>query len=249
MISVCVATYNGEKYIKRQLESILQQLDSNDEVIISDDGSSDNTIDVIEGMSDQRIKIYINTGMHGFTHNFENALVHATGDYIFLSDQDDVWVNNKVEVMLKYLENFNFVTHDCITVNDKNEILQTSRFDAFNMKSGFFRHLLKSRFLGCCMAFDRKMLDTILPFPKNDSLLEHDVWIAAVGFLYFKCKMVSEPLIYYCRHGDNTSSGGFEKGYSMLNKVIRRGYRIICLGSVRKKAQINRNQAVLNVKK
>ena len=61
--------------------------------------------------------------------------------------------------------------------------------------------------------------------------------------------MVSEPLIYYCRHGDNTSSGGFEKGYSMLNKVIRRGYRIICLGSVRKKAQINRNQAVLNVKK
>lgn len=240
MISVCIATYNGEKYIKQQLDSILQQLGPDDEVIISDDGSSDNTIDIIEELLDQRVKLYINTGLHGFTHNFENALAHATGEYIFLADQDDVWMDNKVEIMVKYLEDFNFVTHDCITINDKNEIIQESRFNAFNMRPGFLQHLLKSRFLGCCMAFDRKVLKTILPFPKNDSLVEHDIWIAAVSFLYFDYKMAPEQLIYYCRHGDNASSGGFEKGYSILNKIIRRGYRIISLLGVYRKARINR---------
>ena len=226
MISVCMATYNGEKYIKEQLESILKQLGNEDEIIISDDGSSDNTIEVIKSLSDDRIKIYINEGVHGFTPNYENALRHASGNHIYLSDQDDIWQKNKVETVEQYLKEYDLVIHDCKTVNNSMEIMQQSRFCSFNIKSGFFRHLIKSRYLGCCMAFKRDMLERLMPFPKRYDLLEHDIWIAAVGFLYYRTVLVHDPLILYRRHGDNVSDGGFEKGYSLSNKIVRRLYRV-----------------------
>ena len=90
MISVCMATYNGEKYIEEQLKSILSQLGENDEVIVSDDSSTDNTLAIVESFNDVRIKIFPNNKFHSPIFNFENALKQATGDYIFLSDQDDV---------------------------------------------------------------------------------------------------------------------------------------------------------------
>lgn len=112
MISVCMATYNGEKYIKEQLKSILKQLGPCDEVVISDDGSKDNTKDVIDSIEDKRIHYYVNSGTHGFTHNFENALRHASGNFIFLSDQDDIWMDNKVSIVMEALKTADFVTHD-----------------------------------------------------------------------------------------------------------------------------------------
>ena len=111
-------------------------------------------------------------------------------------------------------------------VNNNMEILQQSRFCSFNIKPGFFRHLIKSRYLGCCMAFKRDMLERLMPFPKRYDLLEHDIWIAAVGFLYYRTVLVHDPLILYRRHGDNVSDGGFEKGYSLSNKIVRRLYRV-----------------------
>jgi len=89
MISVCIATYNGEKYIKEQLDSIINQLDKNDEIIISDDGSSDNTIKIIESYKDGRIVLYKNS-FKNVVLNFEFAIDKSKGDYIFLSDQDDI---------------------------------------------------------------------------------------------------------------------------------------------------------------
>lgn len=201
MISVCMATYNGEKYIREQLESILKQIGPNDEIIISDDGSKDATQQVIESIGDKRIRYVKNTGTHGFTHNFENALRLARGEYIFLADQDDIWLDNKVDVVMKALQNADFVTHDCITVDPNMQILSQSRFKEFNIKPGFWNHLIKSRYLGCCMAFNRQVLEASLPFPDNDFLVEHDIWLAAVAFAYFKVSLIDEPLIYYRRHG------------------------------------------------
>ena len=86
MISVCVATYNGEKYIKEQLLSILSQIGLNDEVVVSDDHSNDSTIDIVKSLNDKRVKIIYNEGNRGYTSNFENALKHAKGDYVFISD-------------------------------------------------------------------------------------------------------------------------------------------------------------------
>lgn len=244
MISVCMATYNGEKYIKEQLESILKQIGENDEVIISDDGSKDLTEDVVKSFNDTRIRFVYNNGTHGFTHNFENALRLAKGDYIFLTDQDDIWMDRKVEVMSKYLKDYTFVTSDCITVDGDFNVIQQSRFKEFNLKPGFIRHLIKSRFLGCCMAFRRELIEAALPFPENDFLVEHDIWLAAVAFLYFNAKLIEEPLIYYRRHGNNVSEGGFTKGYPMTIKLKKRIYRLVKLYQIRKKVRYIKNNGV-----
>lgn len=229
MISVCMATYNGEKYIAEQLASILKQLSENDEVIISDDGSKDKTCELIKALGDKRIRLVFNQGEHGFTHNFENALKLAKGDYIFLSDQDDIWLDSKVADTMKVLEEYDFAVSDCITIDQNMNIIQKSRFETFDMKPGFSNHLIKSRFLGCCMAFKRSVLDASLPFPKNDFLVEHDIWLAAVAFLYFNSKLIYKPLIYYRRHGNNVSEGGFTEGYSLKIKAKKRIYRLVKL--------------------
>ena len=85
------------------------------------------------------------------------------------------------------------------------------------------------------MAFNRQVLEASLPFPTNDFLVEHDIWLAAVAFAYFKVSLIDEPLIYYRRHGKNASSGGFNKGYSVPIKIYRRLYRLKCLFKIRKK--------------
>jgi Glycosyltransferases involved in cell wall biogenesis len=226
MISVCMATYNGEKYVIEQLNSILSQIGNDDEIVISDDASKDRTLDVIKSINDSRIKVFVNQGIHGFTHNFENALTHASGDYIFLSDQDDTWKEDKVAVIMEALQRVDFVVSDCITVDSNMNVIQESRIDSFNMKMGFWRHLIKSRFLGCCMAFNRKVLEASLPFPKNDFLVEHDIWLAAVALCYFKTEQIAKPLVCYRRHGNNVSSGGFDKGYSLIVKIKKRVYRL-----------------------
>lgn len=101
MVSVCLATYNGEKYIRQQIESILPQLSAADEIVVSDDESTDQTVPILESFNDSRIHIYIHKRRNEkvvwdyATHNFENALSHAKGDYIFLSDQDDVFLPEK----------------------------------------------------------------------------------------------------------------------------------------------------------
>ena len=90
MITVCIATYNGGKYISKQIDSILNQLSDSDEVIVSDDGSKDDTLDIITAFHDKRIEVFKNDGRHGVVPNFENALSKAKGDIIFFSDQDDI---------------------------------------------------------------------------------------------------------------------------------------------------------------
>ncbi len=102
-ISVCMATRNGEKYIKRQLESILIQLTPDDEVVISDDSSSDRTVNIIKGFSDHRIYLYENNTFFSPIFNIENALKKASGEIIVLSDQDDVWLDNKIAVIRREL--------------------------------------------------------------------------------------------------------------------------------------------------
>ena len=120
MISVCMATYNGEKYLKDQLDSILKQIQSSDEVIISDDGSNDSTRYIIEKFQKEYKNIYLVDGpKRGVQKNFENALKHARGDILFLSDQDDIWMDGKVERVLKEFENSKTlcVVHDAEIVD------------------------------------------------------------------------------------------------------------------------------------
>lgn len=223
MISVCVATFNGEKYIKQQIDSILAQISINDELIISDDNSTDKTIEIVKKISDFRIRIFSNNEK-GYTSNFENALKHAQGDVIFLSDQDDVWVGDKVEICLEHLKNSYLVVSDCKIINGNNELIYDSYYELRNIKKSFLGNIIKFSFLGCCLVFRSDILKKAMPFPPNREYCTHDNWLFLVGSCFFKHKVLSDKLILYRRHESNVSTGGFYTNKTMWFKIKYRLY-------------------------
>lgn len=218
MISVCIATYNGEKYIYAQLCSILKQLNSDDEIIISDDSSTDKTIEIIKSFNDNRIKIFSGQNFASPIYNFENALNQAKGDIIFLSDQDDIWDDKKVVKVLEALKHADVVVSDCQIINDHEDTIVASYFAVRGSGPGMLRNLMKNSYLGCCMAFKRTILTKALPFPK--SIPMHDIWLGFVSELFFKPVFLNESLTYYRKHDNNvsnTSSGRSQ--YHILDKI------------------------------
>lgn len=229
MISVCIATYNGEKYIHEQIASILQQIGNDDEIVVSDDGSTDKTLDVVRSFDAHNIHIYINKGDHGYTPNFENALRNAHGDYIFLSDQDDIWMPDKVEACMKYLKVNDFVVSDALIVDGDNKPLFDSFCEQRKSKFGFLNTLIRFSYLGCCFAFRRKVLSKALPFPKNHILCTHDNWLALVSTAFYKSAFIPLPLIRYRRYGGNASSGAKNANKSILFMIHYRLYLLFHL--------------------
>lgn len=212
MISVCIATYNGDKYISKQIVSILSQLTDSDEIIISDDGSKDDTLDIVSAFHDERIKVFKNEGCHGVVPNFENALRHAKGDIIFFSDQDDIWAENKVEVMVKALEDAELVVHDALIMDKDDSVSDVNYFSLRPPHAGFWKNLYKNCFVGSCMAFRASLLPKVLPFPKH--ILWHDMWIGLMASRTGRVKFIDDPLLYYRRHGDNASPTGERSTFS-----------------------------------
>lgn len=218
-ISVCIATYNGEKYFKEQLESILLQIGDKDEIIISDDGSSDSTLKIAESYKDSRIKIFQNS-YKNLILNFEFALNQAKGDYIFLSDQDDVWLPNKVKVCKEYLISYDIVVSNCKVVNKDLEVIDSSFFESNNSKKGLLSNLIQNTYLGCCLAFRKELLIKALPFPKDIPM--HDIWLGFVSELFFKPKFIDETLMLYRRHDSNASPTGEKSPFNLFQKLLFR---------------------------
>ena len=204
-ISVVMATYNGEKYIRPQIESILKNLNQDDELIISDDGSKDNTKEIIKKYmeTDNRIKL-IDGPRKGVKQNFANAIEKAKGKYIFLSDQDDIWMEDKVEIVLKVFEKekCNVVVHDARVINENGEML-SSFFEYRHSRVGIIKNIWKNTYIGCCMAFDSSIKKYILPIPNNIEM--HDQWIGILGETKGKNSFIKEKLIDYRRHEHNVS--------------------------------------------
>lgn len=218
MISVCIATYNGEKYIKQQLSSILCQISLNDEVIVSDDNSTDRTVEIIQNLDDARIKV-LNANFHNVIKNIENALNYAKGDFIFLCDQDDVWLPNKVSICLQALSKSDLVVSDCFITDKDLNIISNSFFKQNNSHKNKWRALLRSPYIGCCMAFRRTILKDALPFPK---IPMHDLWIGNVAAFRYKINFIPEKLIYYRRHGSNQSTASESSQSSTFQKITYR---------------------------
>lgn len=221
MISVCIATFNGEKYIKRQLSSILSQLSAGDEVILADDSSTDNTLDVVRSFKDSRIHIIDGPNKHSPIWNFERALSKASGDYIYLADQDDEWLPDKIKVTQQYLQNYDCIVSDNVCINGDGTIISSSFYKLNKTKSGkYYNLLIKNGYLGCCMAFKRKVLEASLPFPSNIPM--HDIWIGNVAAFKYNVKFIPEKLIRFCRHGDNVSTTASKSGYKIWNRLMFR---------------------------
>ena len=207
-ISVAMAAYNGELYIKEQLDSILAQLGEEDEVIVSDDNPGSEMSKLVWGTAktDSRIR-YIEGPQKGVVKNFENALKACSGDIIFLSDQDDVWLPDKVDsVLAEFKKGADLVLHDAAVTDGNLNITEPSFFAIRKSNVDYKSNLIKNTFVGCCMAFTKEVMNESLPFPEG--LPMHDWWIALLAIKKRrKVVLLDKPFILWRRHGDNVTGG------------------------------------------
>ena len=222
MISVAMATYNGGKYIRRQLESILPQLGVDDEIVISDDGSSDDTLSRIAELNDSRIRV-LNGPKNGVTENFEHACRNCRGEVIFLCDQDDEWLPNKVESVMRAFESTDcpVVMHDAEVVDEFGNVIYPSLFKLRGVRHGIAKNIIKNTYVGSCMAFRRSLLDHALPFRGSKRGNLHDTWLGLIsefkGGFYF----LDEILQKYYRYTTSVTSQELRRG-SVMSMIVKR---------------------------
>lgn len=232
-VSVAMASYNGAPDIALQIESILKNLEEYDELVISDDGSTDNTVEIIKryAKDDRRIRLVKGPG-NGVKENFTNAMKNCRGKYIFLSDQDDIWFDDKVKKVVPLLKKHDLVVHDCIvTASSISQVIKPSFFKYRNSGSGLIKNIYKNTYIGCCMAFSRRLMINAIPIPSKIEM--HDQWIGVLNdILYKNTYFLNEPLIYYRRHGTNVSSF---KHYPFFKMLYNRLILIIEIIKMRKK--------------
>lgn len=225
MISVVLAAYKGEKYIVEQVKSILSQLSEDDELVISDDYPQGETKAALEDIlkNDPRVK-YIHGKSQGLIKNFEYAINNSRGDFIFLSDQDDVWLEGKVKAVMSEFENgADVVMHDAFITDGELNPTGERAFVLNSARKGIFKNILKNSYQGSCMAFRKEMKEYILPFPEKIPM--HDQWIGIMGEKHGKVHLIDHPYILYRRHGENASGSGS----SLMQKIRWRINIIGCL--------------------
>ncbi len=212
MISVALCTYNGERYIRQQLVSILEQRLSPDEIIICDDRSTDHTLDVInDTISASKIPchIYKNKINLGYKRNFEKAISLCQGDIIFLSDQDDVWYKNKIEVVSRCFDDPSVMMahHDDRLVDENLSIIYDSYWRAIGVpyarmnKNDYRPLLLRNYVQGSACAFRKDVYDAAIPF---NTCVSHDTWLALFAIHMGKLISLNEPLMAYRQWGKNS---------------------------------------------
>ena len=213
-IDILMATYNGEKYLKEQLDSILNQTYSNFRLLISDDCSKDRTREILKEyeQKDNRIKVFYQETNLGYVKNFEFLLNQVESDIYALSDQDDVWLPKKIEKTYnKMMEtNSDLVFTDLEVVNENLETIYPSYNDFMNLyrkikenKDSYLMEYLYNTITGCTLMSKKSFLDKILPIPTDSKYVIHDSWIGLVVSLYGKVEYLDEPTIKYRQHGNN----------------------------------------------
>jgi len=202
-----MATYNGAKYLPEQLQSFLDQNRQPDEVIISDDCSTDSTVEICQKFANKapfRVEVIRNENNLGYNKNFENALNHCTGDIIFISDQDDVWFANKIERVLKY-----FVQHPTAEL-----VIHDLEFCDMNLnpigqkkleRISSYKDPMESYVTGMATAITSELKDLCLPLPESD-FINYDDWLHKCSYILENKLIIYEPLALYRRHPNNTTN-------------------------------------------
>src|SRR5680860_28131 len=184
-ITVCMATYNGARYLREQLQSILLQLSDKDEVVVVDDGSTDGTLGVIEELSDSRVRVFRHDVNKGHVATFEESLYQARGELIFLSEQDDVWLPGRVVAMRAALLTSTYVASNFCVLGADDDRPSAHRLHDSDGHHGARNlvHLFTGTipYFGCAMGFRREVLSYLLPFPAATEA--HGHWIAIAGNL------------------------------------------------------------------
>lgn len=220
MLSVALASCNGARFILEQANSILGQIEAGDELVVSDDASSDATLDVLRCLGDSRVRILQNADRVGYIKNFERAVRECRGDSIFFSDQDDVWLPGKVKAMLVSLERSACVVSDARVVTEDLHLIDASYFKLRRVRSfSPLAILWRPPIVGATMACRRDFLERLLPFPDQ---VPHDFWITFNAALSRQLDVLPEPLILYRRHGAVASLSASGSRRSMLRVARER---------------------------
>ncbi len=251
MISVALCTYNGEKYLPEQLESIVGQSVSVHELVVCDDGSSDTTLEILQQFSADSpfpVRIFQNTTNLGSTKNFEKCLSLCQGEVILLCDQDDRWRSDRVEKQVGYLRRHPDV--DAVFCNAQiidgssqptsSTIWQEVEFNESSQRrwiAGKAHEILFGGFVvtGATLALRRSSLERLMPFPVHIPKLIHDAWIALALSLEGKIHFIDEPLVFYRMHADQQVGFGSQMEPVRLKDRLSRD-RAEKLAPIREKA-------------
>ena len=205
-ISVAMAVYNGEAYLPEQLDSILKQLEPQDEIVVSYDKSRDNTWQLLQEYQSKYPQVRVlenqNPGING---NFNNAIAGCKGDYIFICDQDDRWADNKRAAVVESFEKHgaDMVIHNGVHIDGEGKVSSEPFFSMYRIGDGKLKNILKPRYSGCCTAFTREMAAKIMPMPMKLDAYDH--WIGTVGEFFGKFAYDERILLYHRLHGGNVT--------------------------------------------
>ena len=212
-VDILVATYNGEKYIKEQIESLLNQTYQNIQIIISDDCSKDGTRQILKGYEkNEKIKVFYQEKNLGYVKNFEFLLNKVENELYMLCDQDDVWKKEKVEKTVEKLqkENLDLVFGDLEVVDEKLNTIKKSYNEYMHLSrkiekytSSYKLQYIYNCMTGCTMLSKKEFLPEVLPLPTNSKYMIHDYWIGLIIALKGKVGYLKEPYILYRQHGNN----------------------------------------------
>jgi glycosyltransferase involved in cell wall biosynthesis len=237
-LSVAMCTYNGETFIKEQIDSILNQILPIDEIIVCDDGSNDKTIEILNQYANEYpniFKIFQNEINLRSVKNFEKAINLCSGDIIFLSDQDDIWTLNKTE---EYINLFNknpkldviasngFCIDEKSNVQEKYAVWDVPEFlREKNLPIDYFRLIthVSNLATGASMAFRKTIVSEIMPFPVIENF-HHDEWIAIISSRKRSFELLKEKYLYYRIHNNQQVGGVFysktEENKTMLTNIF-----------------------------
>ncbi len=235
MISVALAAFNGEPYIRHQISSILSSLRTQDELVVSDDGSIDGTVAVAESFQsfDPRVIVVRGPG-RGVMANVENAMRACAGDVICLSDQDDVWFPEKAEVLRRAFAadpSVTCVIHDLEVTDGELRRLHPSYFALRKSGPGLVRNLFKNSYVGAAMAVRSSFLPRILPIPIGATM--HDQWIGLNSELFGRSLFIPEVLARYRRHDSNLTELASHRPISVMAVERLRMVRLLARQRVR----------------
>lgn len=239
MVSIALATFNGERFLKSQLNSIFNQTYKDIEVIACDDASTDDTPLILKEYSKKHnLRYFINPTNIGFVKNFEKCLSYCNGDFIALSDQDDIWKPTKIETLIQNIGNNSLICSDASLIDSFDQVFAESFREYSNIVIPQYpvtlKNLLFTNYVtGCTALFKKELLKTALPFPEGERY--HDWWLAIIAAKVNGICYLQAPLVLYRQHSHNDTGApgtpslkeklfGFLKRWQNLNLSIKKKY-------------------------
>ena len=221
LVSIPLITYNGERFLRKQLNSIFCQTYKNLEVIAVDDGSIDGTLAILEEYrKSHELKIFFNRQNLGYMRNFENAVRRCSGDFIAPSDQDDIWMPEKISRLVSEIGKRSMVCSDAILIDSQDNKISDSAFAYSSLKlhpeKPFFQLLFNSSVIGCTCLFKKELIEKAFPIPEGEKY--HDWWLSTVASIMQGIEYVRDTLVLYRQHGQNIL--GLDQNRTLFNKIF-----------------------------